>query len=74
MGSVFRLVGIGWYVALSILGGGLGGHWLDSRLDLSPLFTLLGLGLGLAVAFFGMINMLMAVLAETPDSTDEGKP
>jgi len=32
------------------------------------------LGLGLAVAFFGMINMLMAVLAETPDSTDEGKP
>ncbi len=73
MGSVFRLLGIGWYVALCILGGGLGGYWLDGKLDISPLFTLLGLGLGLALAFFGMIKMLMAVLAESPDPSDEGK-
>ena len=29
---------------------GLGGHWLDGKFDKEPLFTLLGLGLGL---FYG---------------------
>ena len=60
---ILRLVGIGWYVAVCIAGGGLGGLWLDNRLGLSPLFTLVGLGLGIAVAFAGMYKMLMAVLS-----------
>ena len=68
MGTVLRLLGIGWYVALSILGGGLGGAWLDDRLDLGPLFTLVGLGLGVAVAVVGMYRMLLAVLSEASES------
>ena len=70
MGTAFRLLGIGWYVALCILGGGLGGLWLDGTLETGPVFTLLGLGAGLGLAFFGMYRMLMAVLSEKPDSTD----
>ena len=60
---ILRLVGIGWYVAVCIGGGSFGGLWLDRQLGLSPLFTLVGLGLGIAVAIAGMYRMLMAVLS-----------
>ena len=72
MGSVSRLLGVGWYVAICTLGGGLGGYWLDGKFSVSPLFTLVGLGLGLTLAIFGMIKMLTAVLADNSDSTDGG--
>ena len=70
-GTVLRLMGIGWYVAICIGGGAMGGLWLDSRLDLSPLFTLLGLGVGIGVAVLGMYRMLSAVLASTSTTDDE---
>ena len=73
MGTVVRLLGIGWYVALSIVGGGFGGLWLDRWLDLSPLFTLLGLGAGIMVAGIGMYRMLIAVLSNAPDSKGQRK-
>ena len=60
---ILRLVGIGWYVGICIGGGGFGGFLLDKELGLSPLFTLVGLGLGIAVAVVGMYRMLMAVLS-----------
>jgi hypothetical protein len=70
MRTVLRLVGVGWYVAICLLGGSLGGVWLDNRAGSSPLFILLGLGAGLAVAAFGTYRMLAAVLSE--DSGYEG--
>ncbi|MBI2304624.1 MAG: AtpZ/AtpI family protein [Chloroflexi bacterium] len=49
---------MGWYVAFSlILGVGLG-VWADGRWHTAPLFTLVGLFLGLAIAIFGMYRML----------------
>ena len=60
---VLRLTGIGWYVAACIGGGALGGWWLDGKTGWSPLLTLLGLGLGIAVALVGMMRMLLAVFA-----------
>ena len=72
MGTVLRLLGIGWYVALCITGGALGGLWLDRWTNLSPLFTLLGLVLGIAVAIIGMYRMLLAVLSERTHSGDQG--
>ena len=53
--TALRLLGIGWYVALCIAGGAIGGWWLDQRLELSPVLTLTGLGLGIAIAVVGMI-------------------
>ena len=67
MGTVLRLVGVGWYVAFCLLGGSLGGIWLDNRVGSSPLFILVGLGAGLVVAGFGTYRMLMAVLSQSQD-------
>ena len=58
-----RLVGIGWYVAFCITAGVVGGVWLDGRFDKDPLFTLVGLFLGLLLAFWGGYRMLMDVIA-----------
>ena len=57
-----RLVGIGWYVALCIALGAGGGVWLDRRFDLSPVLTLVGLFLGLGLAFYGGYLMLLDVV------------
>lgn len=70
MGTVARLVGIGWYVAICIGGGAIGGLWLDRKLDLSPLFTLLGLSVGIAVAVVGMYRLLMAVLTSASENEE----
>ena len=63
MRTILWMVGVGWYVAVAISGGVIGGFWLDGRLSSSPLFTLLGLGLGIAVALFGMFRMLMTIMS-----------
>ncbi len=55
---VFRLVGIGWYFAISILLGIAAGLWLDGKADTDPLFTLIGLLVGLVAAFIGGYRML----------------
>lgn len=66
---VLRLIGIGWYVAICIGGGALGGWRLDGWLGLEvPVFTLSGLGLGIALAAIGMFRMLRAVLTSDSDS------
>ena len=62
-----RLMGIGWYVAICIAGGTYGGFLLDRKLELSPLLTLLGLGLGIVVAVVGMVRMLLVVFAANAD-------
>jgi len=60
------LLTIGWYVALSLIIPVGIGYWLDSprMFDKQPLFTLIGLGVGTVVAFFGLIKMLLRYQAE----------
>ena len=57
-----RLIGIGWYFAVCIVIGVVGGVLLDRAVDSAPLFTLLGLALGLIAAFYGGYRMLMEAL------------
>jgi hypothetical protein len=62
--GVIRFIGIGWYIAACILLGALGGRWVGQKLDgrsSEVIFTLLGLGLGLIVAFFGVYRMFKAI-------------
>lgn len=68
-----RLMGAGWHVALSIAGGTGGGFWLDGRFDTSPVLTLVGLVLGIVVAFAGMIRILSAMWSGGLDSSP-GEP
>ena len=62
LGLILRLTGIGWYVAVCIAGGAVLGYWADGRFNVRPALTVVGLVVGIAVAFSGMINMLRAVL------------
>ena len=62
-----RLVGVGWYIALSIILGTVGGVWLDRRLETLPLFTLVGVALGSVVAFYGVYRMVVPLLNSDND-------
>ena len=65
--AALRLVGIGWYIAICIaLGIGVG-FWLDQVADTEPLLTLIGLGFGLLLAFFGVYRMLLPALRQERD-------
>ena len=57
-----RLIGIGWYFAVCIVLGVVGGALLDRAADTTPLLTLVGLTIGLVAAFYGGYRMLMDVL------------
>jgi hypothetical protein len=65
MGSlppVVRLLGIGWYFALCIVAGIVGGVLLDRQVEKDHIFTLLGLFLGLLLAFSGGYVLLLEEL------------
>jgi F0F1-type ATP synthase assembly protein I len=57
-GYAFRLTGLGWYIALCVVGGTFAGLLLDRWIGTSPLFTLLGVLLGVAMAFYGVYRLI----------------
>jgi F0F1-type ATP synthase assembly protein I len=60
------LLTVGWYVALSLIIPVGIGYWLDRPevFNKRPLFTLIGLGVGTVIAFFGLFRMLIQYQAE----------
>jgi F0F1-type ATP synthase assembly protein I len=65
------LLGVGWYFATCILLGVVLGRWADSATGLEPVFTLVGMVLGLAVALFGGIRMLMPFMSRMGSGPSE---
>ena len=59
---VWQLVALGWYIAVTLVGGILLGSWVDQQLGTAPTFLLLGLALGLLAAGFGVFQMLRDVV------------
>jgi hypothetical protein len=59
-----RLLGLGSYVATCIVGGTVGGYFLDEAWGTGRILTLSGLALGLVMAFYGGYRMLTETLAE----------
>ena len=53
------LLGAGWFFATCIILGVVLGRWADSATGLEPVFTLIGIIVGLAVALIGGIRMLL---------------
>jgi F0F1-type ATP synthase assembly protein I len=61
---------MGWYVALCIVIGIIGGLKLDDIAGTRPLFTLLGVLLGTVAAFYGIYKMALPLLKEQDTKTD----
>lgn len=57
-----RFIGVGWFIAISILLGVLGGLWLDNKFGTSPILVIAGLIFGLLVAFYGVYRMLLPLM------------
>jgi len=65
-----RLVGVGWFVGISILLGVLGGLWLDNKFGIKPVFVIVGLILGLIVAGYGVYQMLLPLIRNKQNKED----
>ncbi|TEU03295.1 MAG: hypothetical protein E3J24_04065 [Dehalococcoidia bacterium] len=68
--AALRFTGVGFYIGGCIAGGLFLGFWLADEIGIRPLFILLGLGLGLFVAFYGTYRMLLPLLGERKDKGD----
>ena len=58
----FGLIGVGFFIAGCIIGGILGGQWLDEKLNTEPAFLISGLVLGIILAFLGVYNMIKPII------------
>jgi len=65
--AALRLTGVGFFIGGSIVLGVVAGRWLDSRLDTSPVLILVGLLLGIVVAFYGVYRMLLPLIGSKRD-------
>ena len=68
--TALNLIGIGWYIGLSILLGVLAGLWLDDKLNTRPLFVIIGLVLGVSLAFYGFYRRLLPLIRDKQDKED----
>ena len=60
--AALRLTGVGFFIGGSIVLGVVAGLWLDSRLNTSPILVIVGLFLGIVVAFMGVYQMLLPLI------------
>jgi len=65
--AALRLVGVGFFIGGSIVLGVVVGLWLDSRLNTGPILVIVGLILGIVVAFYGVYRMLLPFLSNKRD-------
>lgn len=59
-----RLTGVGFYIVTCIAGGALAGWWLGGK---RPLFTIVGLLIGIVLAFFGVYRMIRPLMNNHED-------
>jgi len=69
-GAALRLIGVGFFIGGSILLGVMAGLWLDSRLNTEPILVIVGLILGITVAFYGVYRMLLPFIGNKRDRGD----
>ena len=71
LAAVLRLVGIGFYIGGCIVLGVLLGVWLDGKFDTAPIFILVGLAVGLFLAFYGTYRMLLPTLRQDKNDKED---
>ncbi len=65
--AALRLIGVGFFIGGSIVLGVVVGLWLDSRLHTEPILVIVGLILGIIVAFYGVYRMLLPFIGNKRD-------
>lgn len=65
--AALRLTGIGFYIGGCIFLGVFLGLWIDRTFGFAPLFTFVGLALGLLTASYGTYRMVLPVLGRGKD-------
>lgn len=68
--AALRLVGVGFFIGTSIVLGVVVGLWLDSKLDTRPILVIVGLLLGIVVAFYGVYRMLLPLMGNKREKGD----
>jgi len=61
--AALRLIGVGFFIGGSITLGLFVGRWFDDRQGTS-LFWIVGLILGIVVAFYGVYRMLLPIMGD----------
>ena len=64
--AALRLTGVGFFIGSSIVLGVFAGLWLDDWLHVE-IFWIVGLILGLVVAFYGVFRMLIPFIGRVRD-------
>ena len=69
--TALRLTGLGWFVAVCIVLGILGGLWLGKLTGQVALLVLVGTVLGSVVAFYGVYRMILPAVygSNSPNRT-----
>jgi len=65
--AALRLTGVGFFIGGSIALGVFAGLWADSRFNTEPILVIVGLLLGVAIAFYGVYQMLLPLLQSKQD-------
>ncbi len=68
-----RLSGLGFYIAICIVGGIALGIWLDRIFDTRIIFFLVGLIVGCAAAFYGTYRMVVPLFGDIDRLDGPGK-
>ena len=60
--SLGKMGGFGWFISLTIIIFTFIGHMIDQKIQTLPLFTILGILLGLLVSIIGMRKLLINLI------------
>ncbi len=58
------LIGVGWRLAVPMVGLTLLGVWLDGRFGTRPWLALVGLGLGIVIGYYAVYRLLLPIMKE----------
>ena len=58
---------MGWYVGGCIVLGVFAGLWLDNKFNTKPILVIVGLILGLIIAFYGVYRMILPNINKKED-------
>jgi F0F1-type ATP synthase assembly protein I len=65
--AALRLVGVGWYIGTCIVLGVLGGLWFDDKFNTTPIMVIVGLIVGVIIAFYGVYRMILPTINRKQD-------